>query len=134
MESKKDFIMRIIQLLLDLLGKISNNINEKNLDDAKKQLDYSYKLLNNNKSFFTTSSLEDLTTFFKIDEDKHNLKKIEILGKLFFYEAKLGNEKSKKVLLKKSKEMFQYYLQNSEDFSLGIINYMNKIDFELGKK
>ena len=49
---EKDYLMRLIQTLLDAINKILNSIDNEDIEGAKKQISDSFRLLGNAKITF----------------------------------------------------------------------------------
>lgn len=61
---EKDYLMLLIQTLMDAINRIINNIDKGDIEEAKKQLTDSYKLLDNNESYFFEKNYEEIVAFF----------------------------------------------------------------------
>ena len=124
--------MQLIQSLMDAINRISKNVDSGDFDQANLDLNKSYDLLGGSAGFFKNSNVNEIVIFLKsVDADYS--KKIEMLGHLFFLEAKIieGNKDKREVLLK-AKSFFEYYITESKEFSFEvngkIANIMNKLN------
>ena len=52
MDHNRDYILRIVQLLIDALLSISRSVDKEDFIGAKKQIDYSFKILRKPEVFF----------------------------------------------------------------------------------
>jgi ATP/maltotriose-dependent transcriptional regulator MalT len=130
---EKDYLMRLIQTLMDAINRIINNIDKGDIEEAKKQLTDSYKLLDNNESYFFEKNYEEIVAFFKLKEGNH-LKRVEILAELLFLDASIETDKIiKKNKIAKSEQLFKHYLQFSKEYSFEIKNKLALIETELEK-
>lgn len=130
---EKDYLMRLVQTLLDAINKIVNSIDKEDIEGAKIQLSNSYSLLGNKEDYFYNTDYEEIITFFKLKEGNY-LKRIELLGELFFLDALIETNKIiKKNKIGKAKKLFNHYLQFSNEYSFEIRNKLILIKNELEK-
>ena len=80
---EKDYLMRLIQTLLDSINKIVNSIDKEDIEGAKIQLSDSYKLLGNEEEYFSETNYIELIEFFKL-KDGNYLKRVEFLACLLY--------------------------------------------------
>lgn len=124
--------MQLIQTLMDAINGISKNVDSGDFEQANLDLNKSYDLLGGSADFFKNSNVDEIVIFLKSVDTDYS-KKIEMLGHLFFLEAKIveGN-KDKRELLLKAKYFFEYYVTESKEFSFEvsgkISQIMNKIN------
>ena len=130
---EKDYLMRLIQTLVDAINRIINSINKDDIEGAKIQLSDSYRLLGNQKEYFYNTDYEELIEFFKL-KDGNYLKRVEFLAELIYLDATIEtNETHKFEKFEKSKKMFQHYLEFSKEYSFEINNKLILIENELEK-
>ena len=53
---EKDYLMKLIQTLLDAINKIINSIDKEDIEGAKKQISDSYRLLGNEEDYFSKTA------------------------------------------------------------------------------
>ena len=127
---EKDYLMRLIQTLMDAINRIINSIDKDDIEGAKIQLSDSYRLLGNQKEYFYNTDYEELIEFFKL-KDGNYLKRVEFLAELIYLDATIETHKFEK--FEKSKKMFQHYLEFSKEYSFEINNKLILIANELEK-
>jgi len=130
---EKDYLMRLIQTLIDAINKITNSIDKEDIEGAKIQLSDSYKLLGNEQEYFSKIDYIELIELFKL-KDGNYLKRVEFLAEIIYLDATIENNKILKFKkFKKSKNLFQYYIEFSKEYSIGINNKLIFIKKELEK-
>ena len=130
---EKDYLMRLIQTLLDAINKIVNSIDKEDIEGAKIQLSDSYRLLGNEEKYFTETDYRELIEFFKL-KDGNYLKRVEFLAEIIYLDASIeDNEILKFEKFEKSKNLFQHYIELSKEYSFGINNKLIFIRKELEK-
>ena len=128
---EKDYLMRLIQTLLDAINKIVNSIDKEDIEGAKKQISDSYRLLGNEEDYFSKTDYKELIEFFKSKEGNY-LKRVEFLAELIYLEATIEEDKILKYeKFKKSKKLFEYYSEFSKEYSFEINNKLVFIKKEL---
>jgi hypothetical protein len=128
---EKDYLMRLIQALLDAINKIVNSIDKEDIEGAKKQISDSYILLGNEEDYFSKTDYKELIEFFKL-KDGNYLKKVQFLAELIYLEATIEENKTLKFeKFEKSKKLFQYYSEFSKEYSFAINNKLVFIKNEL---
>lgn len=128
---EKDYLMRLIQTLLDAINKIVNSIDKGDIEGAKTQLSDSYRLLGNEEDYFSKTDYKELIEFFKSKEGNY-LKRVEFLAELIYLEATIEEDKILKYeKFKKSKKLFEYYSEFSKEYSFEINNKLVFIKNEL---
>jgi hypothetical protein len=128
---EKDYLMRLIQTLLDAINKIVNSIDKGDIEGAKTQLSDSYRLLGNEEDYFSKTDYKELIEFFKSKEGNY-LKRVEFLAELIYLEATIEEDKILKYeKFKKSKKLFEYYSEFSKEYSFEINNKLVFIKSEL---
>jgi hypothetical protein len=130
---EKDYLMRLIQTLLDAINKIVNSIDKEDIEGAKVQLNDSYRLIGNQEEYFYNTGCEELIKFFKLKEGNY-LKRVVILAELIYLDAIIEDDKTNKLQkFEKSKNLFQHYLEHSKEYSFDIKNKLILIKNELEK-
>ncbi|KAB1066598.1 hypothetical protein F6U93_14365 [Tamlana haliotis] len=112
MENKKDYIMRMLQLLFEAILKIEKALDLEDEEGARKQIDFSYQLLGKNRDFFLMSSSEVIITH--LSSTHYDLAVFEYVSKLLYYEFSLSklNEPKYQSLLN-AKQLLEYHMNNS---------------------
>ena len=128
---EKDYLMRLIQTLLDAINKIVNSIDNEDIEGAKKQISDSFRLLGNEEDYFSKTDYKKLIEFFKSKEGNY-LKRVEFLAELIYLEATIEENKILKYeKFEKSKKLFEYYSEFSKEYSFEINNKLVFIKNEL---
>jgi hypothetical protein len=128
---EKDYLMRLIQTLMDAINRIVNSINKDDIEGAKIQLSDSFRLLGNQKEYFYNTEYEELIEFFKLEEGNY-LKRVEFLAELIYLDATIEEDKILKYeKFEKSKKLFEYYSEFSKEYSFEINNKLVFIKNEL---
>jgi hypothetical protein len=130
---EKDYLMRLIQTLMDAINRIVNSINKDDIEGAKIQLSDSFRLLGNQEEYFYNTEYEELIEFFKLEEGNY-LKRVEFLAELIYLDATIEEVKTSKFeKFEKSKNLFQHYIEYSKEYSFDINNKLILIKSELEK-
>lgn len=118
---QKDFILRMIEMIADLIALILGLIKKGDLPQASQLLENAYReFLKEDASFFRNLPKEELTNELLI---KHNYTNghLKILAELFFAEgelqAVLKNKKKGLAYYEKALILFEFTNQNSSTFS-----------------
>jgi|TARA_B110000977_G_C10628432_1_gene319144 hypothetical protein len=128
---EKDYLMRLIQTLMDAINRIVNSINKEDIEGAKKQISDSYRLLGNEEDYFSKTDYKELIEFFKSKEGNY-LKRVKFLAEFIYLEATIEENKILKYeKFEKSKKLFEYYSEFSKEYSFGINNKLVFIKNEL---
>ena len=128
---EKDYLMRLIQTLMDAINKIVNSIDKEDIEGAKKQISDSYRLLGDEDEYFSKTDYKQLIDFFKSKEGNY-LKRVEFLAELIYLEATIEENKILKYeKFEKSKKLFEYYSEFSKEYSFEINNKLVFIKNEL---
>jgi hypothetical protein len=130
---EKDYLMRLIQTLMDAINRIVNSINKDDIEGAKIQLSDSFRLLGNQEEYFYNTEYEELIEFFKLEEGNY-LKRVEFVAELIYLDATIEEDKTSKFeKFEKSKNLFQHYIEYSKEYSFDINNKLILIKSELEK-
>ena len=130
---KKDYLMRLIQTLMDAINRIINSIDKDDIEGAKIQLSDSFRLLGNQDEYFYNTEYEELIEFFKLEEGNY-LKRVEFLAELIYLDATIEEDKTSKFeKFEKSKNLFQHYIEYSKEYSFDLNNKLILIKNELEK-
>ena len=130
---KKDYLMRLIQTLMDAINRIVNSIDKDDIEGAKIQLSDSFRLLGNQDEYFYNTEYEELIEFFKLEEGNY-LKRVEFLAELIYLDATIEEDKTSKFeKFEKSKNLFQHYIEYSKEYSFDLNNKLILIKNELEK-
>ena len=128
---EKDYLMKLIQTLLDAINKIINSIDKEDIEGAKKQISDSYRLLGNEEDYFSKTDYKELIEFFKSKEGNY-LKRVKFLAEIIYLEATIEDDKILKYeKFEKSKKLFEYYSEFSKEYSFEINNKLVFIKNEL---
>ena len=128
---EKDYLMKLIQTLLDAINKIINSIDKEDIEGAKKQISDSYRLLGNEEDYFSKTDYKELIEFFKSKEGNY-LKRVKFLAEFIYLEATIEENKILKYeKFEKSKKLFEYYIEFSKEYSFEINNKLVFIKNEL---
>ena len=130
---EKDYLMRLIQTLMDAINRIVNSIDKDDIEGAKIQLSDSFRLLGNQDEYFYNTEYEELIEFFKLEEGNY-LKRVEFLAELIYLDATIEEDKTSKFeKFEKSKNLFQHYIEYSKEYSFDLNNKLILIKNELEK-
>jgi hypothetical protein len=130
---EKDYLMRLIQTLMDAINRTVNSINKDDIEGAKIQLSDSFRLLGNQEEYFYNTEYEELIEFFKLEEGNY-LKRVEFVAELIYLDATIEEDKTSKFeKFEKSKNLFQHYIEYSKEYSFDINNKLILIKSELEK-
>jgi len=111
----KDYILRMIEMLSDLIAGILGLIKKGDYHQASQSLDNAYyDFLKKDASFFQTIQKEDLTVRL-LKEHNYNNGHLEILSELFYAQAELFNAQGNKL------ESLNFY-----EKSLILLDFVNK--------
>jgi hypothetical protein len=128
---EKDYLMKLIQTLLDAINKIINSIDKEDIEGAKNQISDSYRLLGNEEDYFSKTYYKELIEFFKSKEGNY-LKRVKFLAEFIYLEATIEENKILKYeKFEKSKKLFEYYSEFSKEYSFEINNKLVFIKNEL---
>ena len=118
---QKDFIMRMIEMMGELIAALLGLIKKGNLQEAAEALENAYHdFLKEDAAFFYAIPKEKLTE--KLLQEHHYTRgHLEILSELFYAEAELLYAKDKKeeslVFYEKSLILKEFVLKESKTFS-----------------
>lgn len=128
---EKDYLMRLIETLLDAINKIVNSIDKADIEGAKIQLSDSFSLLGHKEDFFLNTKCKEIIEFFKL-KDGDYLKRVQLLAELLYLAASIEkNDTLKLEKIKKAKTLFQHYMKFSKEYSFEVKNKLVLIDNEL---
>lgn len=128
---QKDYLMRLIETLLDAINKIVNSIDKEDIEGAKMQLRDSFRLLGEEQEYFHNTNCDELIKFFKSKEGNY-LKRVQLLAELFYLDGKIEENNILKLeSIKKAKTLLQYYIKFSKEYSFEINNKLMLINKEL---
>ena len=121
---QKDYILRMIEMIGDLIAQILGLLKKNNTKQASQILENAYHdLLKKDASYFRSLSKNKLTTDL-LAEHNYTHKHLQILAELFYAEAEIQNAKEQYSLSKeyyeKSLILFEFVEQNSINFSLSL--------------
>ena len=118
---QKDYVLRMIEMLGDLLRAVSGLIEKGKLDEASEGLEkIYYDMLRQDAAFFRNIPAEELTSKL-IEEHNYTGGHLEILAELFTAEAELWYSKGKKEESKefsvKSLLLFEFIDRETKTYS-----------------
>lgn len=128
---QKDYILRMIEMLGELIRAILGLITRGNFQQAEEKLNEAYlTFLRKDASFFHLIPLDKLTSTL-LTEHNYTNGHLEILAELFLAEAKLqdarGNHSESLSLYEKSLTLFLFTDENFKTYSEDRIEKMEKI-------
>lgn len=114
---EKDFIVRLIQHFFEGIARITNKIENGDIEDAKIDIEKTYELLGESSSFFRESTFEGILSFLN-QKNSIQLKKIDLLAELILNDAKIQrSENIKCSMFKKAKMLWEYYNRQAKEYS-----------------
>jgi hypothetical protein len=128
---QKDYILRMIEMLGELIRAILGLIVRGNFQEAETKLNEAYlTFLRKDASFFHLIPFEKLTSTL-LTEHNYTNGHLEILAELFHAEARLqdarGNFSESLAMYEKSLALFSYVNQNFRTYSEERMEKMEKI-------
>ncbi|RUT80170.1 hypothetical protein [Ancylomarina longa] len=118
---QKDFILRMLEMIADLVAAILGLIKNGHTGQASQILENAYRdFLKEDASFFREIPIEKLTTKL-LQEHNYQNAHLEILSELFFAEGELqfarGNQKSSLIYYKKTLLLIEFVEKESHTYS-----------------
>ena len=128
---QKDYVLRMIEMIKDLIMGILGLIKKGDLENAGEKIDnLFYDFLKEDSAFFTTIPAEELTKKL-LQEHNYTHGHLEILAWLFDAEAELelarGNRKMSLEFSQKSLILFEFIENEQKTYSLEKEEKMNGI-------
>jgi hypothetical protein len=128
---KRDFIMRMIQMLGEVIARILGQIRKGDYQQASQNLENAYnEFLKQDAAFFRTIPKEKLTDIL-LREHNYNFGHLEILSELFYAEAELlyaqGNQIESTIYYEKTLLLYEFVDKESKSFSIDKQLKMSKI-------
>lgn len=119
---QRDYILRMLEMLTDLIAGILGLIKKGDYQKASQSLNSAYyDFLKQDASFFQGIPKEDLTVRL-LKEHNYNNGHLEILSELFYAQAELsnaqGNQKESINFYEKSLILLDFVIKESKSFSL----------------
>jgi hypothetical protein len=119
---QKDYILRMIEMLADLIAGILSLIKKGDLKKASQALEIVfYDFLKKDAAFFNNIPKEELTAKL-LEEHNFTNGHLEILAELFYVQAELSlaqkNEKDGLQFYEKSLALFRFVEDESKTFSI----------------
>jgi len=134
---QKDYILRMIEMIAEVIARIIGFAKKGDSKQASQILENTYRdFLKEDASYFRKIPKDQLTTELLI---KHNYTNghLQILTELFLVEGELQLTKNQKIsaveYFEKSLSLFEFVEKESNDFSLNLINKINKLKFHLNQ-
>lgn len=117
---EKDYLMRLVNTFFNALNRIINSIEKDDIENVRIQIIDAYKLLGNDSSFFLNNNLDKIFLFFKEKEGDY-LKRVNMLAELMYQDSRVNKKKeTKNLFLDKSILLFEYYIENTKEYSFGL--------------
>lgn len=118
---RKDFVLRMIEMLGDLIAGILGLLKEGKTEEAAEKLESAYTdFLKEDAAFFKTIPTEKLTESL-LNGHNYTADHLEILAELFLAEANILDVKNEpdcaKEFYKKALVLFEYVVDQSTTFS-----------------
>jgi hypothetical protein len=134
---QKDYILRMVEMIRDLIMGILGLIRKGDLEKAGDEIDRLYhNFLKEDSAFFTALSAKDLTTKLLKDHN-YNYGHLEMLAWLFDAEAELelarGNEKLCVEFSQKELILFEFIDVEQKTYSLERAEKIEAIKKRIGK-
>ncbi len=128
---QKDYILRMIEMLGELIRAILGLIVKGNFQQAEEKLNEAYlTFLRKDASFFHLIPVEKLTSTL-LTEHNYTNGHLEILAELFYAEARLqdarGNHSESLVMYEKSLALFSFADENIRTYSEDRIEKIEKV-------
>lgn len=128
---QKDYILRMIEMIADLIAGILGRVKKGELKQASDELKRIYSdFLREDSSFFESIPEEELTDKL-LQDHNYTYGHLEILAELFNAEAELklaqGNKTGSLEFSKKSLKIFEFLDNEQKTYSIERINKMKKI-------
>lgn len=128
---KKDFIMRMIEMLAELIAGILGLLKEGKIEEASEKLDNAYTdLLKEDATFFKNIDIDKLTSTL-LDEHNYTNDHLEILSELFYTEGKIHETQENFTqahhFYKKALRLYEHVVNHSSTFSFTQQNKLNTL-------
>lgn len=132
---QKDYVLRMIEMIGELIAQILGFLNKKNTKKASQILENAYRdFLKEDASFFRSIPKEKLTNSL-LQEHNYTDEHLQILAELFYAEAEIQNAKEQKALAneyyEKSLILFRFVAENSTNFSIRLEQRINLLEKKL---
>lgn len=133
---RKDYILRMIEMLAELIAGILGLIKKGEFDKASKAIDYAYhQLLSEDAAFFQNIPCNELTDTL-LNEHNYENGHLEVLSELFRAQAELfyaqGKINESRDYYQKSFTLLTFITENTITFSfdneMKIVNLKNRIE------
>lgn len=129
---QKDYILRMIEMIGELIAQILGFLNKKNTKKASQILENAYRdFLKEDASFFRSIPKEKLTNSL-LQEHNFTDEHLQVLAELFYAEAEIQNAKEQKALAneyyEKSLILFRFVAENSTNFSIRLEQRINLLE------
>lgn len=126
---QKDFILRMVEMLSELIAGILGFIKKGDFDKANQMIERSYHdMLKQDADFFGSIPIEELTNKL-IQENQFTPGHFEILAELFYAQGKLaqaqGMPDESLLYYRKSQKLFEFVIASSETFSFDMETKMS---------
>jgi len=114
---EKDYILRLIQNLIDAIKRITHGIDQGDIEQARIEINKVYELLGKPATFFYKANFDELINYLN-SKDNYHLEKIDSLAQLMFINAKIEvSQEAKCLMLEKAKKLWEYYGEHSKEYS-----------------
>ncbi len=137
MSYQRDYLLRMIEMIGDLIAGILGLIRKGEFEKASESIDQVYyDMLKEDASFFRKIPLEKLT-FELIENHNYTNDHLEILSELFFADAELNKAQGKNdealLCCQKSFVLLEFTTKESASFSINNQTKLAKIENEIGQ-
>ena len=123
----KDHLMRdISNFIKSMVNHLLKVIEKGNCEEIKMEVEKIYSELGKGGTFFLNKDIQGTLKYLK-ENNKLNLDYIYIISELMFAESNI-RENKKKEYLNKSLELLRYYISNSKEYSIEIVNRLKAIE------
>ncbi|MDV7187178.1 hypothetical protein R3X25_07775 [Lutibacter sp. TH_r2] len=120
--------MRLVTTFFEALSNLENGLDNGN-KNMQLHISDTYNLLGNTQGYFLTSDFEEVYNFFK-QKDGDYLKRVEMLASLIYLDSK---EQNSKVILGRSINLMNHYLENTKEFSFELQEKFKQMKLEFEK-
>ncbi|NOU61413.1 hypothetical protein [Marinifilum caeruleilacunae] len=132
---QKDYILRMIELIAELIAQILGLLTKNNTQEASKILENAYRdFLKEDAAFFRNIPKEKLNTTL-LEQHNYTNEHLQILAELFYAEAEIQTAKNQLELsqefYQKSMVLFQFVDENAVSFSIHLQKRINLIKSKL---
>jgi hypothetical protein len=133
---QKDYILRMIEMLGELLRAIFGKINKRQYEQAEEAINEAYLLMLRKDSAFFQSIPEGSLTQTLIEDHNYSHHHLEVLAGLLYAEASLNQARTRKEeslpFYRKSLRLFEFVEETNKTYSQERHDIMNDIRKRIG--